>query len=88
MYLFGSCCLFHDCLTGCLAVLTVVSVCDRVEICLMSSTTRSPYACPIVLYCTVQYSTLVGWLVSIEKPTDRPAARPRARGKASLPIEL
>ena len=32
MYLFGSCCLFHDCLTGCLSVLTVVSVCDRVEI--------------------------------------------------------
>ena len=27
-----SCCLFHDCLTGCLSVLTVVSVCDRVEI--------------------------------------------------------
>ena len=26
-----SCCLFHDCLAGCLSVLTVVSVCDRVE---------------------------------------------------------
>ena len=26
------CCLFHDCLPGCLSVLTVVSVCDRVEI--------------------------------------------------------
>ena len=39
MYRFVSCCLFHDCLTGCLAVLTVVSVCDRVEIyTLMSST--------------------------------------------------
>ena len=32
VYLFGSCCLFHDCLTGCLPVLTVVSVGDRVEI--------------------------------------------------------
>ena len=32
MYLFGSCCLVHDCLTGCLSVLTVVSVRDRVEI--------------------------------------------------------
>ena len=33
MNLFVSCCLFHDCWTGCLFVLTVVSVCvDRVEI--------------------------------------------------------
>ena len=29
---FVSCCLFHDCLTECLSVLTLVSVCDRVEI--------------------------------------------------------
>ena len=32
---FSFCCLFHCCLrvlTGCLSVLTVVSVCDRVEI--------------------------------------------------------
>ena len=30
--LFVFCCLLHCCLTGCLSVLTVVSVCDRVEI--------------------------------------------------------
>ena len=29
---FVSCCLFHDCLTECLSVLTLVAVCDRVEI--------------------------------------------------------
>ena len=36
--------LFHDCLTGCLSVLTLVSVCDRVEICEESYSTY--------LYCT------------------------------------
>ena len=47
MCLFASGCLFHDCLTGCLSVVTLVSVCDRVEI-----TTKYEYC---RLYSTVKF---------------------------------
>ena len=44
LYRFGSCCLFHDCFAGCLSVLTVGSVCDRVEIAF--SSTPSQHSTP------------------------------------------
>ena len=56
MYLFVSCCLFHDCLAGCLSVLTVVSVCDRVEIWSKRSMTLAAVFSRIVP--TVIYRTL------------------------------